>query len=920
MTASGGPQVTEPSDFPSFARTSEQVLGQLGVHPEKGLSADEITSRRARYGENRLPETTTRSFGRRVLSQFADPLVGTLLVAAAVAALVASSGDGDASWADALAILLIVVLNAVLGLVQEARAERALLALKRLAPTRAKVVRGGKVQVVNAVELVPGDIVQLEAGDAVPADLRLVDLQALSIDEATLTGESAPVIKSTEPLRDAKTMVAERINMAFQGTAVTKGSGVGVVTSTGESTEVGRIGALLGATEKEQTPLELHLAEMGRLILVACLVISAFVVAIGLWLQTTGFLMLLLTAVSLAVAAIPEGLLAITTITLALGMQRMAARGAVVRRLLAVETLGSATVICSDKTGTLTQNRMVAKLVHTASDQFEVEHEDPKRWAQDRTHPGLSELLVAAVICNDARIASDSNKPEDDETGDPTELALLHLARRAGHVPSEMRAASERLGGHAFDSDRKRMSVLVRREGGARSYVKGAPGDLLDACRFTYRNETVSELDDAERTSLRDQMRALASGGLRVLGFGYRDFDAVVPEDAPELESDLVFLGFVALHDPPRPSVARSIEECHSAGIRVVMITGDHALTAQAIAQDLALWHEGARTLRGVEIEAMDDEALAASLDDVAVFARVTAEQKLRIVRAFSSRGEVVGMTGDGVNDAPALTEAPIGIAMGRTGTEVARSAADMVLMDDNFSTIVDAIREGRAIFANIRKFVFFLGSSNAGLVLAVVVGSFMPDLPQLLPLQLLWINLVTNGLPALALGLDPTEPSLMSRPPRARSEGVIRRQELIAMLLVGILMGGLAVLVLLAPGVWPDFFDAEAAAAQSRTMAFHLLAISPLFHAHSCRSEDASIFSLGVFSNRLLWVAVTISAGLQLLAVIDPLHGFFHTTDLRPEQWAITLLAAALPVPLVEIAKVALRSRRRATRGRRAH
>ncbi|HJL05115.1 MAG TPA: HAD-IC family P-type ATPase [Polyangiaceae bacterium LLY-WYZ-15_(1-7)] len=910
----GGAAPPGEANAPWHARPAEEALAEHGTDAERGLPPERVEALRARFGENALPEPPRPSALRRFLAQFRDPLVGTLLVAAVVAATVAITEPSDAPWlvrlGDTFAITLIVLLNALLGFWQERRAEAALDALGAMVGTAARVVRGGATQDVAARELVPGDLVELEAGDEVPADLRLVFTRDLAVEEAVLTGESVPVTKDADAALAPGAALGDRATLAFFGTKVTRGRGRGVVVATGAGTEVGRIGALLEG-ERDPTPLEQRLARLGRVILWICLGISAALFALGLLQGDHRWTHLLLTAVSLAVAAIPEGLPAITTITLALGMRRMAARGAIVRRLPAVETLGSATVICTDKTGTLTENAMTVRVVETADATYHVSGEGWDTTGAFREGDAELEALPDDLrrVVEAGLYANHARRGAEGWLGDPTEIALLVLGAKAG-------LERERLLGERtierelpFDSDRKRMSVIPSAPPGEAptAWVKGSLDVLLPRCVAVRRRDGVVPLDDATREAIGARAEAHAAQAHRLLALAEKPD----PGDAPE--DELVFLGFVAMLDPPRPEVADAVAECRAAGVRVVMITGDHRATAVAIAEDLGFFGEEDEALRGDEVEAMSDAELDAHVGRVAVFARASAEQKLRIVRALQRRHEVVAMTGDGVNDAPALRDADIGVAMGRDGTDVAREAAAMVLADDDFATIVAAVREGRAIFENVRKFIFFLASSNAGLVLTVIVASFFDWLP-LTPLQLLWVNLVTNGLPALALGLEPPEPGQMARPPRPVSEGVLRRRELVGILGVGALMAAAALALFALPELAPALFPvAEQAAAEARTMAFTLLAFTPLFHAQSARSDHASIFTLGLFSNRWLWLAIATSATVHLLAVlVPPLHPVFHTTALTGAQWGLVLGLAALPVPVVELLKLVERARRR--------
>ncbi len=794
---------------------------------QDGLAPDEVERRRARLGDNALPEPPRPSAVVQFLSQFADPLVGALLVAALVSfgvALTESAGSGLARFTDTLAILLIVITNALLGFFQERRAEAALNALAKMAAPTAKVIRGGTVKVLPSRALVPGDVLELEAGDAVPADLRLLSSKELSAEESALTGESTPVTKRAGAPLAVDAPLGERETMLYLGTTVVRGRAHALVVQTGAYTELGRIGAMIRSAKAEPTPLERRLSRLGTIILLACLGISALLFVLGLFQEGRSWTLLLLTAVSLAVAAIPEGLPAITTITLALGMQRMARRGAIVRKLPAVETLGSATIICSDKTGTLTQNAMTVRTVETAERSYRVTGEGyaPEGAVLDGDTPvrapdaALLALARVSILCNTAHLEQRDAGPK--VVGDPTEAALLTLAAKIGLDRAEARDAHPIERELPFDSDRKRMSVIATTPEGERmAYVKGSPDVLLPLCDWVLRADGIAPLDEDERARLLEMNERYAAEAMRVLLL------AVRPDPGEDPERELVFVGLVAMIDPPRPEAKEAVTACKAAGIRVAMITGDHRLTAVAIARELGFWDDASSlALTGAELAEMPDQRLLDVVDRVSVFARVTAEQKLRLVRILKQRGHVVAMTGDGVNDAPALREAPIGVAMGRGGTDVAREAAEMVLADDNFATIVEAVREGRGIFRNIQKFIFFLNSSNAGLVVAVIVGSFFDWMPQLTPLQLLWVNLVTNGLPALALGVDPPDRHQMKEPPRSPREGIVTPQDFLGIVLVGAVMGGAALFLMFLPRVAPDLMGGATLEADSRTRARH--------------------------------------------------------------------------------------------------
>ncbi|MDH5490932.1 MAG: HAD-IC family P-type ATPase, partial [Myxococcales bacterium] len=721
-----------------------------------------------------------------------------------------------------------------------------------------------------------------------------------------------------------ETSLGDRANMAFLGTSIARGTGRGVVVATGLDTQVGQIGALLRSAKQPPTPLEEHLARFGKLVLIVCLLLSGLLFLLGALGGTQPWPVLLLTAVSLAVAAIPEGLPAITTITLGIGMLRMAERGAIVRKLAAVETLGSATTICTDKTGTLTQNAMVVTLLETPDGIVELTgsgYAGEGDLLRDRVslveQPSLPEdvrrLLRTAAVCSTAHLVERDGQHES--VGDPTEAALLVAAKKANLDRERALGEGTLESTRPFDSTRKRMSVIERRADGRRiCHVKGSAESVLPRCDRVLVGGSVEPLSEQERASWLARDDRHAGEALRVLALAERE------DPGEDPESGLVFLGLAAMLDPPREGVREAVADCHQAGVDVVMITGDHRLTAKAIATDLGIYRPGDGILTGAELAALPDDSFDARVAQVTVFARVTADQKLRIVEALQRGRHVVAMTGDGVNDAPALRQAAIGVAMGKSGTDVARDASDMVLADDDFATIVDAIRAGRAIFRNIQKFIFFLNSSNAGLVVAVIAASFFPWIPPLLPIQLLWINLITNGLPALALGVDPPHRSQMHEPPRPLGQGVMGWRDAGGIMLVGGVMGLIALGLFWLPEQHPELFIATEAAGrlhEARTMAFALLAISPLFHAHNCRSPHASILALGIFRNRWLWIAITISAAFLALTFLPALRPIFRTEALNLGQWIAVLALSALPIPIVEALKLVERRLQRGAGGR---
>jgi Ca2+-transporting ATPase len=918
---------------PVHAEDINAFLARLPHGSSHGLDEAEADRRLAIHGENRLPEAERKSNLSRILEQFANPLVLTLLAAAAIAVVVGLTSSRDegllARFGDAIAILLIVVLNAFLGFYQERRAEAALDALQKLSAPNARLRRGGKVVVVPAASVVPGDILELEAGDSVAADARLVQTIDFSTEEGALTGESATIVKDALAPVAGDAPLADRVTMVFTGTTVVRGKGRAVVTATGVSTELGRIGKMMLEVGDQKTPLEVRLEHFGRQILRACLTLSAVLLGWGLLRGGRVWSELLLEAVSLAVAAIPEGLPAITTITLALGMQRMAKRGAIVRKLPAVETLGAATIIASDKTGTLTQNEMTVRAVYTGRVRYTVtgegyepkgafRPEDGEEVSHDFPKP-LAYTLTTAALCNNAHLDRDGESGRWKVVGDPTEGALLAVAAKAGIKRDEIAPAHEFVHELPFDSDRKRMTVITRDTTGRTiAHVKGSVDVLLPLCVKISDDDGPRALTDEDRAEIVAEANRMSSRALRVLALcrrvrkGAVSLEITMPGSAPissltaeadEVERELTFLGLVGMMDPPRAGVKEAVATCRRAGIRAVMITGDHRLTATAIAQEIGLWDEGDEAITGAELAELSDEALAERIMRLRVFARTTAEQKLRIVRAFKARGHVVAMTGDGVNDAPALREAHIGVAMGKGGTDVARQAADLVLADDNFATIVEAVREGRAIYRNIQKFIFFLLSSNMGLLFAVFIVSLFRTWPPLTPLMILWINLVTNGLPALALGVDPPEAHLMREAPRNPNEGLLRRRDYMGILYVGAVMGGAA--------VWLYAFEAKdpVALQHTRAMAFSLLALSPLFHAWSCRSPVLSVLSARPLFSAPLFLAVTASAAIHLVAVLVPaLRPVFRTFAMSGSEWLLLLGLAALIVPAVELAKLGYR------------
>jgi Ca2+-transporting ATPase len=855
---------------PWHALAVPDVLAKLGTS-RQGLSQTEASRRRKHNGANELPPPSGRSLSRRLLAQVSDPMVLLLLGAAALAVLVNEPGD-------AAAIAAIVVMNAAIGAGQEGSAERALQALRQLAAPLATAIRDGKALDLPARELVPGDMVGLEAGALVPADLRLVDSASVRIDESALTGESAPVDKTWSAPVAPQAPLADRIDMAYRGTLVTHGRGTGVVVATGPGTELGRISSVLARTEEPLTPLQRRLAELSRRLALGAIVLCALVFATGIA-RGEAPLVMLLTAVSLAVAAIPEALPAVMTLGLALGAQRMARRQALVRRLHAVEALGSVTVICSDKTGTLTRNRMHAERFYCAGESM----------AAPGPGPEWHELMRAAALC------SDVEEQDGELHGDPTEVALAEAARGHGVDLAGVRAALPRRGEIPFDAERRMMTTLHAAEGVSWvSYTKGAVESLLPCATAVTGDRR--PLAEALRAATLDA-ESMAAQGFRVIALAERRFAAEPVVEAGNLEHGLTLLGLVGLVDPLRPEAAEAIATCERAGIRPVLITGDHPLTARAAARKLGLPVGPDAVLTGPELDALSEADLGTRCDQVSVYARVVPEQKLRIVRALQARGHVVAMTGDGVNDAPALRRAEIGVAMGRAGTDAAREAADMVLLDDNFATIVHAVAEGRRIYANTRRFVRYIVATNGAEVLTLFAAPLLGLPLPLLPVQILWINLVTDSAPALALAFEPAKPRVMDDPPRPPSEGLFARGLAWHVVWVAVLMAGLCLLV-----------EAVAIAGGSpawQTLVFSVLCLTQLANAMAVRSESLPIWKIGYFSNRPLVAAVAMGVALQAAVVyVPPLQRLFGTAPLGPGEALVVAGVSLLVYLAIELRK----------------
>jgi Ca2+-transporting ATPase len=853
------------TDKPWHTESVEAALAALDAVPQ-GLTFAEAGARLARHGRNALPEGRSRSVVRMVIDQFSDFMILVLIAAAIVSGIVGEP-------VDTIAIVVIVLLNAVIGFTQEWRAERAMAALRRMAAPSARVRRDDALHELPATELVPGDIVLLEAGNVVPADLRLIEAAQLAAAEAALTGESQPVDKRTEAIAEAQLPLGDRANMAWKGTLVVGGRGSGVVVATGLDTELGRIARLLESAEEVRTPLQKRLARFGARLAWAVLAICAIVFLAGL-LRGEPPVLMFLTAVSLAVAAIPEALPAVVAISLALGAAKLVRQNALIRRLPAVETLGSITYICSDKTGTLTQNRMQAEVFFAAGEESAAEP-----WPS---------LFRCMALANDA--APDAS---GGLVGDPTEVALLEAAMAHGVDVAALKSQSPRHGEFPFDSERKRMATVHPAEGGFLVCVKGAPEAVLERCPWQLTAHGPVPFDAAETLA---QAERMAARGLRVLAVAERRTDSL-PADIAEAESDLTFLGLVGLMDPPREEAAAAVEECRTAGIVPVMITGDHPATARAIASRLGILDQGGRVVSGAELAALSDADFAAQVKDIRVYARVDPEQKIRIVQALQAAGEFAAMTGDGVNDAPALKAADIGVAMGKGGTDVAREAAHMVLLDDNFASIVHAVREGRRIFDNIRKFIKYTMTSNSGEIWTIFLAPFLGLPIPLLPIHILWINLVTDGLPGLALAAERAERDVMRRPPRRPEESIFAHGMWQHMLWVGLLMGAVCLVL--------QAWSIHRSGSHWQTMVFTVLCLSQLGHALAIRSERDSLFRIGFASNPLLAAAVLGTLALQLATIYVPLlNPIFKTVPLDWDELLLCLVLSSVVFFAVEAEK----------------
>ncbi|RKD31804.1 calcium-translocating P-type ATPase, SERCA-type [Thermohalobacter berrensis] len=868
-----------------FRLTVDETIEKLKTNKDIGLTDDEIENRRKKYGLNELTEKEGTSIFQMFLNQFKDFMVIILIIAAVISGIL-----GEVT--DTILIFIIVILNAILGVVQENKAEQSLKALKNMSKPTAKVLRNGNILEVKSAEIFPGDIVILEAGDYVPADGRLIQSANLMVEESALTGESVPVTKSIDIPKGEDIPIGDRKNMVFSSSIVTHGRGRCVVTETGMNTQIGKIAELLEEQENIKTPLQEKLEELGKWLGVLALIICGLIFLIGYFQGRPAFDMFMI-AVSLAVAAIPEGLPAIVTIVLSLGVQRMIKRHAIIRKLPAVETLGTASVICSDKTGTLTQNKMTVTKLYTYNELKDIDDINLSL-KEDKT------AIEVGLLCNDASI--EDKNGEKDTIGDPTEVALVVLAYEKGLYKKEEESKMKRVNEIPFDSERKMMTTVHEYNNGYRILTKGAIDVLLERCNKILINNEIVELTEDIKMDIMDANKEMALRALRVLGLAFKDVDSIPDKLTSEnTEKNLVFVGMAGMIDPPREEVKDAVKECKEAGIKPVMITGDYKVTAVAIAKELGILKDEAEAVEGKEIDNMTQEDLEKNVKKYSVYARVSPEHKVRIVKAWQTHGKIVAMTGDGVNDAPALKRANIGCAMGITGTDVSKEASDMILTDDNFTTIVAAVEEGRTIFDNIKKSIHFLLSCNIGEVVALFIAILLNLPSPLIPIHILWVNLVTDSFPALALGVDPAEPDIMKRKPRDPKKGIFAEGLGNSIIVHGIIV---ALVTLLAFNI-----GRKIDITTGRTMAFTTLAFSQLVHSFNVRAKDESILYVGFFSNKYLIGGVLVSTVLMLGVVFIPfLRNIFKLTLLTVNQWFYIITFSVLPLIIVELYKGIMR------------
>ena len=859
-----------------YNQPTEKILRQLSVNEKSGLSMEQISELQAKYGPNKLKEKKKKSNMQRFFDQFKDVMILILIAAAVISFVIACVEGNPMEFFEPVLILLIVVLNAFMGMLQESKAEKALDALKSMSAPHARVLRDGEERMIDASELVPGDIIRLEAGDFIPADARLLHSVSLKSEESALTGESVPSEKDAQAIIDEKAALGDRNNMVFSGCSITYGTATAVVTATGMNTEMGKIANLLEGESDSQTPLQKKLAQLGKYLGILALAACAVIFIVGL-VNGIPVMEIFMTAVSLAVSAIPEGLPAIVTIVLSIGVQRMVKKNALIRRLPAVETLGSASVICSDKTGTLTQNRMT--LVEAYVDGFATAEK-----ITTANSESVKTLLQYGTLCCDGSVVFHGT--EEQHIGDPTETAIVLAAHKNGMPKDDLNKRYPRLAEIPFDSDRKLMTTVNRIDNKNIVIVKGAFDMMAPRC-------IAGDMETARVVT-----EEMSADALRVLAIAYKEIDAI-PEKptSEELENGLTLMGLVGMIDPPRPEAKMAVATCRKAGIKPVMITGDHVVTASAIARELGILQDGDQAITGAELDAMTDTELDNRVEDISVYARVSPENKIRIVKAWQRKGQVVSMTGDGVNDAPALKAADIGCAMGITGTDVAKGAADMTLTDDNFATIVDAVQEGRGIYANIKKVVGFLLGTNIGEVITVFTAMLLWHKTPLLSMQLLWINLVTDSLPAIALGMEAVESDVMDRKPKPKDEGIFAHGLGIRVVLQGLMF---AVLTLVGFAVGENVTGSLAG---GQTLAFMVLALSQVIQAYNMRSEH-SLFKIGPFSNHKLNWACLVSLLLVALVLFTPVRIAFGLVILPGKLYLLGLGLILIPVIVMELSK----------------
>ena len=901
-----------------FSKSVDEVKKELLTDLEKGLTDEQISKQREKFGKNELKAQKKKSLFVKFLEQFKDFMIIVLIIAAIISGVVGyMQGEGIT---DSIIILIVVIVNAIIGVAQEAKAEKSLEALQKLSSHSAKVMRNGILTVVPSKELVPGDIVILDTGDFVPADLRIIEAANLKSQESSLTGESVPVEKYSEVIKDEKVGIGDRVNMLFSSSLITYGRGKGIVVETGMNTEVGKIAGIINDTEKAETPLQIKLNKLGKTLGLVALAICAFIFIIGL-IYGKEPLDMFMTAVSLAVAAIPEGLAAVSTIVLAIGVQRMVKKHAIVKKLPAVETLGSATVICSDKTGTLTQNKMTVKKIF-----YDNKLVDIDKIEQNEIKDDLEKLVYVSMLCNDTKVGRDNEL-----TGDPTETALVDMGFVLDFKP-ELFEILPRVGEIPFDSNRKLMTTIHKYEDKYLVYTKGGVDELLKKCnKYILNNEIKNDLNNF-KNSIQNINEKMAKEALRVLAMGYKELDHMPSdEEMKNIESDLIYVGMVGMIDPPREEAKVAVAKCKTAGIKTVMITGDHKITATAIAKSLGILENESEAITGAELEEMSDEDLAKNIRKYSVYARVSPEHKVRIVRAWQKNGEIVAMTGDGVNDAPALKTADIGCAMGMVGTDVAKEAADVILTDDNFATVVSAVEEGRRIYDNILKAIQFLLSSNVGEIIVLFVAILITPLlskafgidikliEPLLPIHILWVNLVTDSLPALALAVDPAEKDVMTRKPLKPGKGIFTKGMTWRIVYQGIMIGlitlaafciGLATPESSLPEVYNNegvrLSNEEVKVEIGQTMAFTVLALSELVHVFNIRNNKKSIFKTGIFNNSKLILAIAVSAALMFVILLIPsLRQIFSIPVLPLGNIIETILLVLAPLAIVELFKL---------------